>query len=96
MEYEIDSTRFATLEGFFTEFSRVVMPGFDPTLSNLDAFDDVLSGGCGTPDNGFTLRWKNHQVSREQLGYSETVRQLELRLARCHPTNRPQIEQDLK
>ena len=96
MEYKIDGTRFSTLEEFFAEFSRVVLPGFDPLLSNLDAFDDVLSGGCGTPDGGFTLRWKNHKLSIQRLGYGETVRQLELRLARCHPTNRPQVAEDLK
>jgi RNAse (barnase) inhibitor barstar len=96
MVYEIDGTRFSTLEEFYAEFTRVVIPGFDPPLSNLDAFDDVLTGGCGTPDDGFTLRWKNHQMSRQRLGYPETVRQLELRLARCHPTNRPQVAQDLK
>jgi hypothetical protein len=96
MVYEIDGTCFSTLEGFYAEFTRVIIPRFDPPLSNLDAFDDVLSGGCGTPDDGFTLRWKNHQVSRQRLGYPETVRQLELRLARCHPTNRSQVVQNLK
>jgi RNAse (barnase) inhibitor barstar len=95
MVYEIDGTRFSTLEEFFAEFNRVVTPGSDPD-SNLDAFDDTLSGGCGTPDEGFTLRWKNHQKSRERLGYAETVRQLEVRLARCHLTNRPQVADDLK
>jgi hypothetical protein len=74
----------------------VVTPGFDPLSSNLDAFDDVLSGGCGTPDGGFTLRWKNHEFSRQRLGYAETVRQLELRLARCHPTSRSRVAQELK
>jgi RNAse (barnase) inhibitor barstar len=96
MVFEIDGTRFSTLEEFYGEFSRVVIPGFDSQLTNLDAFDDVLSGGCGTPDDGFTLRWKNHEVSKQRLGYPETVRQLELRLTRCHPTNRPQVAQDLK
>jgi RNAse (barnase) inhibitor barstar len=96
MVYEIDGKQFSTLEEFFAEFNRVVTPGFDLSLSNLDAFDDVLSGGCGTPDGGFTLRWKNHELSRQRLGYAETVRQLEVRLARCHPTNRPQVAQELK
>jgi RNAse (barnase) inhibitor barstar len=96
MVFEIEGTRFSTLEEFFAEFSRVVLPSFDPFLSNLDAFDDTLSGGCGTPEGGFTIRWKNHEVSRQRLGYAETVRQLELRLARCHPTNRPQVAEDLK
>jgi hypothetical protein len=68
----------------------------DPVSDNLDGFDDELSGGFGTPDEGFTLRWKNHAVSRPRLGYPETVRQLELRLARCHPTNRARVSLDLK
>lgn len=96
MVYEIDGIRFSTLEEFFAEFSRVVIPGFEPGSHNLDAFDDVLGGGCGTPDEGFTLRWKNHEESRRRLGYAETVRQLELRMARCHPTNRAHVSGDLK
>lgn len=90
MVCEIDGTRFSTLEEFFAEFNRVVTPESDPD-NNLDAFDDTLSGGCGTPDEGFTLRWKNHEISRGRLGYAETVRQLELRLARCHPTARARV-----
>ena len=96
MLYEIDGTRFSTLGEFFAEFSRVVIPECDPVLSNLDAFNDVLRGGFGTPDEGFTLLWKNHEVSRQRLGYPETVRQLRLRLAQCHPTNRVRVSRDLE
>jgi len=90
MVYEIDGTRFSTLE------ECVVIPESDPVTHNLDAFDDVLRGGFGTPDEGFTLLWKNHEVSRRRLGYPETVRQLELRLARCHPTNRIRVSRELE
>ena len=62
---------------------------------NLDAFNDILRGGFGTPDDGFILRWLNHDVSRRRLGYPETVRQLELRLERCHPTNRERVRAEL-
>jgi hypothetical protein len=69
MVYEIDGTRFSTLEEFLAEFSRVVIPEHSPPLSHsLDAFNDVLRGGFGTPDAGFTIRWKNHKVSRQRLG----------------------------
>jgi hypothetical protein len=37
----------------------------------------------------------NHEVSRQRLGYAETVRQLELKLQRCHPTNRESVAADL-
>jgi RNAse (barnase) inhibitor barstar len=85
--YEIDGKNFSTLEGFYEEISCVMMP-HDQWGQNLDAFNDILRGGFGTPADGFTIRWKNHLVSKERLGYPETVRQLRLRLSRCHPTNR--------
>ncbi|WP_210166376.1 barstar family protein [Neorhizobium galegae] len=61
---------------------------------NLDAFNDVLRGGFGTPEGGFVLRWTNSGVSRANLGHPETVRQLEKRLERCHPSNRELLRAD--
>jgi hypothetical protein len=46
------------------------------------------SWGVGTANGSDS----DHAVSRERLGYPETVRQLELRLARCHPSNRAAVE----
>jgi hypothetical protein len=64
--------------------------------SNLDAFADCLSGGLGAPDDDdYVVEWREHQVSREHLGYPETARQLEIRLSRCHPANRPAVSADL-
>ena len=92
--YEIDGTNFSTLEGFYDEISQSVIPGA-AWGRNLDAFNDILRGGFGTPANGFTLRWKNHDISRHSLGYRETVRQLEKTLQRCHPTNRNAVRAEL-
>ncbi len=45
---------------------------------NLDALDDVLSGrDRGVPDDGFTFKWVHSDVSRANLGYPETAKQLE-------------------
>jgi len=93
-EYVLDGTRITSLESFYEEISRVLIPGAQ-WGRNLDAFNDILRGGFGTPDEGFTLRWERSAVSRESLGYSETKRQLELRLTRCHPTNRDDVRQKL-
>lgn len=49
----------------------------------------------GAPDEGFTIRWLHHDVSKQRLGYLETARQLEVRLARCHPTNRNEVARQL-
>jgi RNAse (barnase) inhibitor barstar len=94
MTYTIDGKAFSTLQGFFDEISRAVIPGAE-WGHNLDAFNDILRGGFGTPEGGFELVWKDHAISRDRLGYGETVRQLEMRLLRCHPTNRDSVAADL-
>jgi RNAse (barnase) inhibitor barstar len=92
--YEIDGDRFSTLEESYAEIDRVMC--LSPWGHNLDAFNDVLRGGFGTPQDGFTICWKNHDVSRKRLAYPETVRQLKLRLERCHPSNRETVSEDLR
>ena len=93
--YTIDGERFTTLEEFYEEISRVLIPGAD-WGRNLDAFNDILRGGFGTPEGGFVLRWLHSDLSRRNLGYAETVRQLEKRLERCHPSNREHFAQELE
>ena len=93
--YSIDGERFSTLEEFYEEVTRVLIPNAQ-WGRNLDAFNDILRGGFGTPDDGFILIWKNSEVSRKRLGYLETVRQLERRLQRCHPTARRDIKAQLR
>ncbi|MGH9681738.1 MAG: barstar family protein [Candidatus Acidiferrales bacterium] len=95
MRYEIDGQRFSTLEGFFDEVTRVLIPA-QKWGRNLDAFNDILRGGFGTPSGGFTLHWKNHGLSIKRLGYAETVRQLELRLQHCHLESRNSVLRDLE
>lgn len=92
--YEIDGRDFSTLEEFAEVVSRVLIPHAE-WGGNLDAFNDILRGGLGTPDGGFVLRWKNSAISRERLGYPETARQLEIRLSRCHPANRDSVSREL-
>ena len=60
--YEIDGERFSTLEEFYSEIDRVMR--LSAWGHNLDAFNDVLRGGFGTPQEGFTIRWKNHGTSK--------------------------------
>ena len=93
--YEIDGAAFTTLEEFYDEVSRVLILTAE-WGHNLDAFNDILRGGFGTPDEGFVLRWKNSAISRTRLGYPETIRQLALRLERCHPTNRASVATELE
>ena len=45
--YTIDGERFSTLEEFYEEIGRVLQLG--SWGHNLDAFNDILRGGFGTP-----------------------------------------------
>ncbi len=92
--YEINGQFFSTLEEFAEQFSQVALTNYEWN-GNLDAFNDILWGGFGTLDEGFILLWKNSNISRERLGYDETVRQLRHRLETCHPENREHVANDL-
>jgi RNAse (barnase) inhibitor barstar len=91
-EYVVDGARFDTLEDAAAEFTRVLGLTM-PWQGNLDAFNDFLCGGFGTPDEGFVLVWRGSAVSRERLGYGETIKWLEERAQKCHPTNVPVMQQ---
>ena len=60
MTYTIDGKAFSTLQGFFDEISRAVIPGAE-WGHNLDAFNDILRGGFGTPEGGSSLYGKTMQ-----------------------------------
>jgi hypothetical protein len=89
----IDGAAFSDFEGFAREFTRLLD---DYTWSgNLDAFNDILRGGFGTPEDGWVLTWLNSELSRAALGYEATARRLDGLLATCHPANRARIEAEI-
>ena len=90
----IDGGQFSTLDEFYEEVSRKLIPGAE-WGHNLDAFNDILRGGFGTPEGGFVLIWHFSDLSRERLGYAETIRQLERKLLRCDPSNRTAVKGQL-
>jgi hypothetical protein len=86
----IDGSRFTDFTGFAEEFTRLLT---DYTWTgSLDAFNDILRGGFGTPEEGFVLRWDHSDQSRLALGYEATVARLNELLLTCHPTNREPIQ----
>ena len=92
--FEIDGNNFSTLDGFWDEISDRLIPGSE-WGRNLDAFNDILHGGFGTPENGFILIWKNSALSRQRLSFHETADFLEKKLLRCHPSNIEIVKSDL-
>jgi len=93
--FEINGNAFDSLDGFYDEVGRNVLND-GRWGRNLDAFNDVLRGGFGTPDEGFVLRWLNSEHSRSALGYPATIRYLEEKLGRCHPANVNYVRADLE
>ncbi len=95
--YAVDGSRIGSLEDFWLVMGEAVNGPGGYFGRNLDAFNDCLRGGFGTPeDDDFIVEWHRHGHSRAALGYPETVRQLELRLAHCHPSNRTHVQADLE
>ena len=90
----IDGENFSTLEEFYNEINHKI-PINSSWGENLDAFDDILRGGFGTPEEGFILVWKNSTLSQSRLGYKETIRHLTEVLERCHVDNRLSIKQQI-
>jgi RNAse (barnase) inhibitor barstar len=90
--YEVCGDRIASLEDFYREIGEAVNGPGGYFGRNLDAFNDCLAGGFGTPDEGYVIRWLDSERSRQMLGYPETVRQLERTLERCHPANRSLVQ----
>ena len=94
--YEIDGDRIQGTDDFYTVVGEAVNGPGGYFGRNLDALRDCLHGGFGTPEaGGFRFIWRHSQKSRATLGYAETVRQLERKLDRCHPANRPFVRQEL-
>ena len=89
----IDGSRFDDFDGFAREFSRLLR---DYTWhGSLDAFNDILRGGFGTPEDGFVLRWLNSARSRQALGWEATIAWYERTLTTCHPNNREHFRAEL-
>jgi hypothetical protein len=90
----LQGAAFNDFAGFVREFSQH-LDDFE-WHGSLDAFNDILRGGCGTPDGGFELRWVESAASRQALGWPATIRWLEETLERCHHTNVPRVTRQLE
>ncbi|MFJ6511823.1 barstar family protein [Streptomyces sp. NPDC091406] len=94
--YVLDGRRIRTLEDFWLVMGEAVNGPGGYFGRGLDSFADCLRGGFGTPDDDdFAVEWHDHAESARALGPAETVRQLEIRLSRCHPANRPAVAEKL-
>ena len=98
-EIEIDGNNFSSLTEFYDEIENKLTKGLDWKIGrNLDAFNDVLRGGFGIHDyeESIRIKWINSDKSKWDLGQTETVKYLQEKLKRCHPTNIRSVEEDLE
>lgn len=94
--YVLDGNLIGSLEDFWIVIGEAVNGPDGYFARNLDALDDALLGGMGQPDDGrCVFVWTHSAESRLALGYEETVRQLEKRLAGCSFSARPTVTADL-
>ena len=54
----LDGAKTTSLSARYEQVSQVQVPGAY-WGRNLDAFNDLLRGGFGTPEGGFVIRWIN-------------------------------------
>ncbi len=83
----VDGGNFDDFDGFCAEFSRSVLGGDYEWHGNLDALNDILRGGFGTPSAPWNLRWVRTARSRDVLGWPATRRWLAAKMQTCHPAN---------
>lgn len=86
----LDGTRVDGLDGFWDEVTRSL--SLAPWGRNLDALEDVLRGGFGTPPGGFVWRWTGAARLQQALGPQETERWLAARRAQGHPSHWAQLD----
>ena len=90
----INGAAFSDFEGFQRAFSAFLND--HEWHGSLDAFNDILRGGFGTPESGWILRWLNSDLSKEALGYDAAVEHLEPHLSTCHQSNVSRMRQRIE
>ena len=90
----IDGAAFDDFTGFQRAFSTFLSNY--AWHGNLDAFNDILRGGFGTPGPPWVLRWVNSDASRRALGHDATVQYLEEIVTTCHPSNVARLQERIE
>lgn len=88
VRYVLDGSRIWTTQEFFDAVGEAVGGPGTYFGANLDAFNDCLSGGFGTPeDRSFYFVLDDSSSVRERLGVAATVEWLREKLVDGNPNN---------
>jgi RNAse (barnase) inhibitor barstar len=97
--FVLDGNKFGTLDGFCDEAQTILTKDLSWKIgTNLDALNDLFWGGFGAFEHEelIDIVWKNSNKSKSDLGYPETIKWLERKLKRCHPSNVPSVKEELQ
>ena len=98
-EIFIDANNFSTLDEFYDEIENKLTKDLTWKIGrNLDAYNDILRGGFGIFEYEEPIRlfWINNKKSKRDLGFKQTLKYLEQKLERCHPTNIDSVKNDIE
>ena len=86
IEIIIDGANFSTIDEFYDEVEKKFTKNLSWKIGrNLDAFNDVLSGGFGVFEREpIIIKWKNSAKSRNDFGYMATIKYYEEVKKYCH------------
>jgi len=80
-ELILDGNKFSDLEGFYIEMDKLLTKDLDwETGHNLDALNDLLSGGFGVHEYGeeLKIKWLHYEKSKRELGEEKFLAILEV------------------
>jgi hypothetical protein len=66
-EYLINGLQFQNFEEFIAHFNHVFFNGRPVWNGNLNAFNDILRGGFGQPEEGYTIKWIHSEEAQKNL-----------------------------
>ncbi|GAA6136944.1 hypothetical protein NBRC116583_06910 [Arenicella sp. 4NH20-0111] len=70
--YVLNANDFSNLIEFYDLIGELLLPD-EFWGKNLDALNDILSGGFNIPDSPFEIVWENIEKSKNDLGARETI-----------------------
>ena len=96
----IDGRRTTSLEAFFHEVNHGLLGYPIGKIGcwgyNLDAFNDILRGGFGTPEGGYIIKWIYSEHARDALGYKATIAWRQQKMKTCHPSWHKTLEKEIE
>lgn len=95
--FTIYGDNFSDFQSFTKEFSFNVLSNKHNWNGSLDAFNDILRGGFGDIEENDEIEiiWKNSKKSITDLSYHETIKKLNEKYEKCHPTNKEFVIQEI-